>query len=332
MTQIILAFSELPRPEFDNTDPNGSSQLTISADEILNDQSHSLKTIKFNIVDNKYSHIFLDQWERTKTVDNKRSIIYNIYEEISKEQLVVNQKEMLATIETITKNWPEYPIPDDIVIVVDENDQQLSKLNALHEYFEDTSHANNSSEKNIELYNLLERINYLVHKMESGTNTSPKRHTVIRADSRILQEHYRLTTEDYANFEAIQSGVLYIDFATVGKDFHTCRTTNDIELVKLKKVSPQEFILPSMFFTVEHQGRQNEEFYKERSAIMKKFSEYWVDENNLSEYIDVNDPKHTYGRIRLGEPVNEITIDQLTDINSTHPYLYGAYIDYQHSH
>jgi len=326
MTQITLAFSELPRSEFDNTDPNGSSQLTTSADEILDNQLHSLKTIKFNVVDTEYSRIFLDQWERTKTVDNTRSIIYNVYEEISKEQLVVNQKEMLATIETITKNWPEYPIPDDIVIVINEDDQQLAKLNALHEYFEDTSHANNSSEKNIELYNLLERINYLVHKMESGASTSPLRHTVIRADSRI-EEHYRLTTEDYANFEAIQSGILYIDYATVGKDFHTCRVTNDIELVKLKKVSPQEFILPSMIFTVEHRGRQNEKFYKARSRAMKRHAEYWVNKNNLSEYIDVNDPKHTYGRIRLGEPVNEITIDQLTDINSTHPYLYGAYIE-----
>ena len=55
MTQITLAFSELPRPEFDNTDPNGSSQLTTSADEILDNQLHSLKTIKFNGLGESYT-------------------------------------------------------------------------------------------------------------------------------------------------------------------------------------------------------------------------------------------------------------------------------------
>lgn len=335
MTKIRIAYSRTPRPGIDNNDPTGTSYLGYDNTETY-DETKDLQCLVFDTVDTKYADIFISQWKSGETFNNKRRIHFNTYENISKSMLLSLQQEMIDTIFAINQNWPEHIIPDDMIIELNENDNQLAKLNALHEYFEDVININDELDNyNIELYSLLEKINYLVHRMEHISDSElgiQKCLTVIRSPCNITGEFYKLQLEDYQHFEVQRPNVLYIDFATVGKDFFNCYYSNDVELVRSQKISPQEYIKPCMNFML-----SNEELYDNEEAMNRHFNiiktqstknaEQWLIDNDLTEYASVNDPKNTLGRLRLGTLIQDISYDQFMNMRSNYPYIYGVYIE-----
>ena len=334
MTKIRIAYSRQPREGFDNTDPSGTSHMKYDNSETF-DETLDLKYQLFELEDTKYAKIFLEQWHNAQNENNARRLQYNIYEKISVETLLESQQQMLDTISAINTGWPEWSVPDDIVIEINSDDQQLSKLNALHEYFEDVSNSNNKVDghRDKELYFLLERINYLVHKMEGGAikrEEDLSRHTVIRSAGRYNDERqgwYRLQDEDYKNFEVTRPGYLYVDFATVGKDFFNCVFTNDTELVRNKKVSPQLYIRPCMSFRASNQTLLSDSDYEIQQQSQRNRAIKWLEDNNLSDIDSVDIPNRANGRLRLATPVEDVNYKTATEIVSTHPYIYGVYIE-----
>lgn len=327
MTKIVFAYSETPRAN--SEDANGTSTMFQSMDELHTDVD-GLKYKIFNIVDTDYAKIWLEQWNRTafKAPMDKdvRRIDYNLYETITQEELLKSQHLMLDTLNEINSKYPQYKVPADLFLRTDSSDKQQETLNRLHEYFEDTSAINDPFDH--DLFVLLERINLLVHRMEGGG--APREHTarltVVRSVG--LDKCYTLKDEDYKHFEEIRPGYLYVDYATVGKDFYTCYLSNDVSLVKDKKVSPQLYITPSISYYESNVPMLSDEEYAQRKHDLRTDAIKWLEDNNLTDVDDADLPNRAYGRLRLATPEKTTTYDEFVEeILSTHPYFYGVYID-----
>ena len=187
MTKIVFAYSKTPRES--DEDENGTSIFFQNVTESDTD-SDELKYKTFNLVDTVYARIWLELWHQTEWDKNIRRVDYNVYETITDDQLLQSQHLMLDTLNEINNNYPQYQVPADLFIRLDKSDKQWDTLNRLHEYFEDTSAANNP--KIDDLYILLERVNLLVHRMEGAG--IPREHTarltVVRSVG--AQPHYTL--------------------------------------------------------------------------------------------------------------------------------------------
>lgn len=321
MTKIVFAYSKTPRS---SEDENGTSIFFQSTDELSTDNDN-LKFKIFNTVDTMYAKIWLEQWNKTRWDENVRRIDYNVYETITDEQLSECQHLMLDTLNEINSNYSQYQVPADLFIRIDKTDKQWDTLNRIHEYYEDTSAANDP--KDHDLYVLLERVNFLVHRMEGAG--IPREHaarlTVVRSVG--SQQHYTLKDDDYEHFEEIRPGYLYVDYATVGKDFYTCYLSDDVSIIRDKKVSPQLYITPSISYYESNVSMMSDEEYSQRKQDMRLDAIKWLEDNNLTDVDNVDLPNRAYGRLRLATPEKTTTWDEFTEeILSTHPYFYGVYI------
>ena len=132
-----------------------------------------------------------------------------------------------------------------------------------------------------------------------------------------------LTDEDYKqyNYKA-QHGDMIPGYHTVGKNLMHCWVDNDIELIKAGMVRPQinlasetihcfysipKFSLSNNAFTRQHkEGNMDGEIEK-----MWK----WVEENNLSEYVDRNNPAHSANYPpAIGKLLNNVTSQEINNI------------------
>lgn len=324
MTKIRIVYSKTPREFQEHHDAVGTTHVNYDADEKFT-QSTDFTSIVFDIVNSKYSDIFLDQWHKAINRNNIRRMQYNTYDTLSVETYLQCQEELNGVISSINESYPEYTIPSELILEVDENKTQLDKLNALHEYFEDTSKLNDASEnKSQEMYVFLDRINFLVHRLERGYGGHDQKLTVVRCAGPDV--YYKLKDEDYEYFEEVRPNVLYIDFATVGKDFYACFHTNDVELIKSNKVSPQGYIKPCMNFTISSKVFSDERYDNDHITIKEK-ARVWLEENNLTEFTSVDLPKNTNGRIRLGTLSEHISFDSFDTLTRQYPYIWGVYIE-----
>ncbi len=287
-------------------------------------------SIMFELEDNRIVDEFIRSWYIDKDNNNRSDaeLAYNDYSSLTAESRAVMQQRMNNVIRIINKEYPRLAIPEDLILTVDGFAAQHDKLNRLHEYFEDTSNMFRDyvlEHRQKKLFILLEKINHYVHKMEGKLNKEKESMLTVVRNCYGL-DTTQLTESDYVKFEYIQPGSLYLDFATVGKDLHHCVVSNDVELVRSNKVSPQEYIKPYFNFTMESIGKHSPTRIEYNNKFRKERMEKWIADNNLEEFIDITEPKHSWGRIKLGEIV-ECDYYKYKQIRKEYPYLYGVYIE-----
>jgi SAM-dependent methyltransferase len=286
--------------------------------------------IKFKLDETELTNKFVQAWNVRNVNKSTHRIFVNEYGSITPDVYAQCRRELNQVIENIDHHeWARKNWPIDTNWYIDENteDRQLDKLNALHRYFEDVSYAlENSPDEYQQLYQWLESINQLVHILEKNIDTDPSLLTVLR-NSKDEELDLPLTNSDYYRFcDEDQSGVLYLDFGTVGKDLATCYSTNDIELVKNKEVKQQTHIRPMVNFKFNR--RNDDQKQIEFNYDLNILSIYdWCKENNLGEYLNYRDNKYFPGRARLGELVDPLTYKSFILLRKKYPYITGAYIE-----
>lgn len=272
-------------------------------------------TVKWaSVYKNKMQRIF--NTRRTKK-PFKFTTVYDVYMHPTEERILESYRVMNQQIDYInncayTKNCINTNLK------LNENNlawAETDKLNRLHEDFEtimkDLTDRRNAKELSIPeeewkaLWLALQSINLIVHYNEKITGSIPSYlakvepfyFTALKWEETANSE-VRLEPEDYRDFTLEENpGDLWLDFGTVGKDLFHCFCTNDLELVQQQMVSAQWELKPWVSYL----------WSRRTASDAQKFAgEYfkWIQENNLSQYIDINDPKYTPGRHRLGNCIS----------------------------
>ena len=259
MKKFKIVYSKNPSDKQRKHDLGGTSGF----DQPLNTKyedtvSDNTRTVEFLLRETSSVEKFIRVWNSPINYHNY-FINYNEYHTLNLETRYKFQQKMNAVIDDINtkfKEWSPWSIDEKLKLDVGSNDVQIDKLNELHRNFEDISYEvmemrylDNKPDNLENLYNLLEKVNYLVHRMEHNSSDNKNWHYTVIRNARISEyNYYKLTDADYLLFENEQKpGIIYADFSTVGKDLGTCWSTDDVELVKAGEVKQQEFIKPYNF-------------------------------------------------------------------------------------
>lgn len=287
-------------------------------------------TIKFQLDETELVNKFIQAWDVRNPNAESHRIFVNEYGSITPEIYAQCRQELNQIIENIDhhewarKNWP---INTDWYIDENTEDRQLDKLNALHRYFEDVSYAlGNTPDDYSQLYQWLESINQLVHILEKNIADDPSLLTVLR-NNKTQELDLPLTNADYHRFcNEHQTGILYLDFGTVGKDLATCYSTDDFELIRNNEVKQQSHVRPMINFKfnkhTEDPGQLQFDYELNTVSMYK-----WCEQHQLGNHINYRENQYLPGRARLGELVDPVNYDQFVNMRKRFPYVTGAYIE-----
>ena len=199
---------------------------------------------------------------------------------------------------------------------------QTDKLNHLHLIFQEYSEKYGVGYD--ETQELLERVNILVHLLESAPVEMDQVFIVAK------QEYYRpktiegidvtLTDEDHdSRLPWGMWGYLELDYNTVGKDLGACFGTDDVVLAteKADELRQQETYAP-VFAVNFVEGPHNKNTEEQDKA---KIQEYyaWCSNNNVP--LNYLEPKYKVGRIRLGELSQEYSMEQIQQLTLEYPNI-----------
>jgi hypothetical protein len=319
-------------------DSNGTNHFTQHVD----DTYEGCNELIFELSDNSGVQKLSNVWN--ETVERDYHIEYNVYETVTSGQRLLLQQEMNEVIDSINEfNFnPEWKIDNNLKLEVTTEDIQEYKLNALHRRFEDISYdikplRSEISENYNDLYNLLEKVNWLVHRMERHPSTDNRKWilTVIRNETCLsdVENILPLDENDYENFDITgQFGKLYLDYCTVGKDLVNCWGSNDVELIKAGEVKQQTHAKPAINFSFHNAGIpmilkrgkmvENTDFTTYEGWVTRLHA--WCEENNVGDYIDYKHPMYTYGRMVIGTCININTTDEYLEMIKETPYICGV--------
>lgn len=190
-------------------------------------------------------------------------------------------------------------------------------LNYLH--YEFHRFEENYSESDSLLYDPLQQLNADIHTVEhllyiAGRIQDNETH-IPRKISRLSFFNYtqkkleypKLTEEMFEHFDnCLVNGAIFLGYHTVGKNLQHCSLDNDIALVKKGMIRPQQTVSNEvciMFF----RGEENPNFVEnQKNHIIQ-----WVTDNNLQEYVDLNDKRNLLvGHPLLGRLVNPMTAEE----------------------
>lgn len=332
MTKIRIVYSDTMRDIAMPHDPDGTNGFVQPINETWDGSSESLT---FTLRDSEIAKRFVEVWNLNKCgydgTDSEFKIDYNEFTSIDSETRYKMQQQMNDVIDAINKITTDYPVPQDLKLTISD-EIQVEKLNALHKYFEDTSYdlIQGKGLRDNNLHGLLENVNQLVHKMEGPSNKHKLFMTVIRNLQKIdIEKIYQLQNEDYDQFEAMErTGVLFLDFATVGKDLGACFYTNDIPLVQAKEVKQQLYCMPyfNYRFTTFGEGNTDTDWKKYYNFEMDKYYK-WCSENNVENYYEYTQSKYRLGRIAIGDIDNDFKTTDYVNLIREKPYIVGVYIE-----
>ena len=267
-----------------------------------------------NVYKNKMQRIFNSR--KTKK-HFKYTTVYDLYTHTTEERILESYRVMNQKIDYVNcSKYTNSLISNNLKL--DENNLswvEIDKLNRLHEDFEtimkDITDRRNAKELHIpedewkELWLALQSINLIVHYNEKITGSIPEYlarvepfyFTALKWEETANSE-VMLEPVDYKDFTLEEDpGDLWLDFGTVGKDLFHCFCTNDIELVQQQMVSAQWELKPWVSYM----------WSKRTAEEAKRFADQyraWIETNNLAQYININDPKYTPGRHRLGKCIS----------------------------
>lgn len=332
MTKVRIVYSDTMRDTAMPHDSTGTNGFVQPINETWDGSGESLT---FTLRDSLIAKQFVEVWNLNKCgydgTDTEFKIDYNEFSNIDLETRIRMQQRMNDVIDNINSLTNQYPIDEALKLEIGD-DIQVDKLNALHRYFEDTSYAliNSKEIRKSDLHAPLEIINQLVHRMEGITSEHKLFMTVIRNLQKIdIKKIYQLQNEDYDQFEPMErTGVLFLDFATVGKDLGACFHTNDIPLVQAKEVKQQLYCMPyfNYRFTTFGEGNTDTDWKKYYDFEMDKYYK-WCSENNVENYYEYTQSKYRLGRIAIGDIDNDFKTTDYVNLIQEKPYIVGVYIE-----
>lgn len=238
------------------------------------------------------------------------STSWNFYPTIDRKRFIQMKNRMNWLIEKMKTVSIVNNVDPKLVLDVNSFDAEVDKLNALHEYFEDESNQLSDNEvleyiEHGDIYVWLEEINQLVHSMEGlefDINYEPDLEffgtcrVVARGDAEGAVQMQPLTDIDYKNFTVYHNwGDLTLDYFRVGKDLMACYASNDLPLVRTKKLSQQNTVHTCFEMRFKKWGKEGEPYYPV-DGLAK-----WIKDNNLDQYYDFSKPEFTSGRVKLGQ-------------------------------
>lgn len=184
-------------------------------------------------------------------------------------------------------------------------------LNRLHQEFHETE-EHYRSYKDLSDYTRKQFIdvNYLIHSLENqnkfihhlkNPNTSYNNYRVckfgsVKNDERFgipvtdeLVQYFKPQYSEFANRVKLTLG-----YSTIGKDLGHCVIDNDVEVVKSGLLRPQKYIRGEhMWIQTIYRIRTEKQVKEYQNNILER-TKKWVSDNNLSQYVDLDDPHHKY--------------------------------------
>lgn len=236
------------------------------------------------------------------------------------ETTVVLVEEMNWIINEVNTLGQDCEISDELQLDVNiQGYEQVDKLNRLHEIFQQYTEIHGAGANTTQEH--LERVNILVHMLESGPVEIDQVFMVAKqAGNDYSEADIDMTDADH--MERMPNalwGVLELDYNTVGKDLGACFVTNDAELVATGGIRQQTQLSPCIAAnfmtssewapTVESDSSTQQQFYE------------WCGKNNLDQYIDYTLPEYRYGRMRLGEITEHHTITDIQTLAIEYPSI-----------
>jgi|TARA_B110000858_G_scaffold198491_1_gene265655 hypothetical protein len=188
---------------------------------------------------------------------------------------------------------------------------QPERLNQLHLIFQQFTEEHG---KGSETQELLERVNILVHTLETVPTDMDKVLIVAK------QEYYRphilegidltITDEDFdSKLPWGMWGFLELDYNTVGKDLAACFGTSDVVLATehADELRQQTTYAPAFAMNFD----QGPQFKNTEEQDYWKMEEYyaWCNEHNVP--LPFTAPEYRVGRIRLGEVAEDFTMEEM---------------------
>ena len=236
------------------------------------------------------------------------------------ETTVVLVEEMNWIINEVNTLGQDCEISDELQLDVNiQGYEQVDKLNRLHEIFQQYTEIHGAGANATQEH--LERVNILVHMLESGPVEIDQVFMVAKqAGNDYSEADIDMTDADH--MERMPNalwGVLELDYNTVGKDLGACFVTNDAELVATGGIRQQTQLSPCIaanFMTSSEWAPTVES----DSSTQKQFYE-WCGKHNLDQYIDYTLPEYRYGRMRLGEITEHHTITDIQTLAIEYPSI-----------
>lgn len=227
-------------------------------------------------------------------------------------------KELNDVIYQINELDEDCQIPTSLMLDLDiAPHAQVVKLNRLHEIFQLYSekygtHVNETQE-------LLERVNILVHLMESAPVEINHVFIVAKQSGAIPRSvDIDMTDEDHMlRMPHALWGVLEMDYSTIGKDIGACFWTDDADLIMRGHHRQQLKLTPGVaanFMTGPSHAPTPEQ---DESKINEFYT--WCDSKGLRSYIDYTTPEYRLGRLRLGQIIKSYTMDDILDLSLYFP-------------
>ena len=345
--EIKIIYSKLPPEEFFH-DSSGTNILSLMKDRNTEYNTENTYTLKFELFKSRVATQFIDVWNSCYE-DNKYVLNFNTYATLTSEEILQKQKLMNDVISQINNyGYDDWAIPENLVLELNGDDPQVDKLNALHRFFEDCSYymTNEKNTKNksrtltserlLYLNNLLvllEKVNYLVHRMEGGSSARVKDFTVFRHATAKLRDTIELTRQDYKSFTPsigpTSNGVVFLDYSTVGKDLEACWRTNDIELIQAQEVKQQQYINSAFNFTFSDWETPTPKDWQSEKTRSNNMKNQWCEENNVGDYYNYWEPEYNIGRIILGTCSDENITDVISyrDMLNQYPYIIDVIVE-----
>lgn len=348
MTRAIkIIYSKLPSEELFH-DSSGTNILSLMKERNVEYDTKNTYMLKFELLNDRVVTQFIEVWN-SYLRDNKYELNFNTYATLSSEEILQKQELMNEVISKINDyRYDDWSIPENLILELNGDDPQIDKLNALHKFFEDCSYyminekgnkhrSGTMTDEHLEYLNnllvLLEKVNYLVHRMEGGASSRPRDFTVIRHATAKLRDKVELTRLDYKSFTPsigpTNNGVIFLDYSTVGKDLEACWRTNDIELIQSQEVKQQKYINSAFNFTFSDWNSPTPADWQLEKVRSNNMKNQWCEENNVGDYYNYWEPEFNIGRIILGKCIDERIQDVVSyrDMLNHYPYIIDVIVE-----
>ena len=254
---------------------------------------------------------FKEVFEEVSLVSNK-NISYNIYETRTIKSIKEIKNELNDLIDYInTKKY--FQITDSLKVDIEATRVESKKLNTLNQIFEEEKalYVEYDDTDDLDIYKTLNKLNQLITKCKHNSDIDKRLYQVFRIYSKNSNPRTKMTEVDYNQLGQYEFGTLHIDYGIVGKDLYECYITNDIELIKSKQASQQEYIIP-WISTSFMEGVDDEQFNR-----MVDDYHTWCEINEVTKYgYDYTKPMFNIGRLVIGDLVDKEnhTLESILDI------------------
>ena len=243
------------------------------------------QSLMFDLYD---SQLVVNLEELTNSINSPKYIghgIFKHYDSISEPHArILKSKDQLAQL-GINVEWPD-------------NASEITRdlLNYLHLEFHKIAEGNHD----VNIKKIFGTINYDIHQLEElVVNKGNNSHYVIvhvnnepgHLPKCPLETNNYLKEFQHKYIEDAPDTMLVLGYATIGKHLGHCVVDNDIEAVKSKHLSPQIHMTTEVIVRhctpIEHLWQEDKFNKQSEQRIID-----WVDNNNLGDYVDINDKRN----------------------------------------